>query len=253
MGPTWAPNTDSLAGGGGTQRPAASAPAQLFAETRLIIVAILSSHLHKPWEQRFPRGRTLRTAPDTYRSRGVPWLLSLWVVTGDHIAAACLRNPELLDSPGVGSHCGQSAPIAYGSVCRETDPNQARQRTTMPKLTFLRNKNCDRCPAPREATAVCSSHGTETFQNTKQCHCVSTWWHSSHSSSTATSATTAPAWPCHDPREQQDWCSEWITGLKLQVLLISYAPNMSSLILVPLWGERKHINSTFSNTSLSAL
>lgn len=185
MGPAWAPSTDSLAGGGGTQRPAASAPAQLFAETRLIIVAILSSHLHKPWEQRFPRGRTLRTAADTYRSRGVPWLLLLWVVTGDHIAAACLRNPELLDSPGVGSHCGQSAPIAYGSVCRKTDPNQARQGTMMPKLTFLRSKNCDRCPAPREA-ALCAAATGLTHSRA---------WSSVTVSPRGGTAVTAPAQP----------------------------------------------------------
>lgn len=223
-----------------------------YLQTRLIIVAILSSHLHKAWEQRFPRGRTLRTAADTYRSRGVPWLLLLWVVTGDRIAAACLRSPELLDSPGVGSHCGQSAPIAYGSVCRETDPNQASQGTAMPKLTFLRSKSCDRCPALREATAPCSSRGTETFQKMKQCHCVSTRWHSSHSPSTATSATSAPAWPCHDPRQQQDYCSEWITGLELQVLSSLLHPTWVPLILVPLWGE-KNINSIFSSTWLSAL
>lgn len=105
-------------------------------KTQAYYVALLGSYLHNLLEWRFPRGRggavcTVRAA--TYRSRGVPWLLLLWVVTGDHIATAYLRNPELLDSPDAGSRYEQSAPIAYGSVCRKTNgyPNETRQRTSL--------------------------------------------------------------------------------------------------------------------------
>lgn len=54
----------------------------------------------------------------THRNRGAPWPLLPWAVTGGRIAAACPRNPRPQGWQGAGFHCGQSVPIAYGSVCR---------------------------------------------------------------------------------------------------------------------------------------
>lgn len=221
-GLTWAYNTVSSAGVGGSgllyppQRQAASAPVQLFAKTRLIMLLFLApicttyrnGDFLEAEEEVF--GLQTMTADDTYRSRGVPWLLLLWVVTGDHNATACLRNPELLDSPDVGSHCEQSAPIAYGSVCRKSHPNQARQRTSMPKFTFLKSKNCDRCPSPRGAAAWCGSNRAVLHQSTKQ-------YTVSPRGGTATTAPDSTRTQIHNGS----------MGLKSQLLLFSYAPNIS--------------------------
>ena len=51
------------------------------------------------------------------RNRGAPWPLLQWAVTGGRIAAAWPGNPRPKDWQGVGFHCGQSVPIAYGNVC----------------------------------------------------------------------------------------------------------------------------------------
>lgn len=202
-----------------TTETAASAPAQLFVKTRLIMLPFLAPICTTYWNRDFPEaeeelfGQQIMPAADTYRSRGAPWLLSLWVVTGDHIATACLRNPELLDSPDVGSHCEQSAPIAYGSVCRKRYPNQARHRTSMPKLTFFKKQELwQMSVSERGRCLVWHQWGLAVPKHEEAVHRVSTRRHSHHS-----------------PGSMRSQVQNGFTGLKSQLLLFPYAPNNSSL------------------------
>lgn len=197
-------------------------------------IAVLSSCLHNLQEWRFSSstGGTLQTAADTYRSRGVPWLLSLWVVTGDHIATACLRNPELLDSPDVGSHCEQSAPIAYESVCRKKIPNSGKAEDISAKIPFFQEQELRQMSASE--SGHCHTERAAALQH------VSTWRHSHHS-----------------PAHPQGSSSEWIYRPKIT------ASALMSSTLVPcgfgmchikqLYEGKRYVNATLSSNWFSAL
>lgn len=78
---------------------------------------------------------------------------------------------------------------------QENRPKSGQAGDRDAKSHFLKEQELWQMSSP-EGGRCCVHH-----QNMKQCHCASTRWHSSHSPSTATSAITAPAWPCHDPRQ----------------------------------------------------
>lgn len=137
-------------------------------------------------------------------------------MTGDHIATACLRNPELLDSPGVGSHCEQSAPIAYGSVCRKRYPGQARQRTAMAKFTFSEEQELRQTSASERGRCfVWQRPGQAVPEHQAAVHCASTGRHSRHS-----------------PGQHEDSNSDWIYRHKTPASALLVCPQHYNFLVV---------------------